>query len=146
MNQWEYKIKSIPDWQEDISAPIVVIDMQKNISQKYFEELINIFRKEEFHAAGIWFGEKCKKEDPYIFRYYVNEDGVESDIEKVIKWIFNIARPDIIFIGQDFNDEFTLNNIADVILSDGIQNNDKTLYVSEKNSEQISEMIISHFE
>lgn len=146
MNQWEYKIKSIPDWQEDISAPIVVIDMKKNISQKYFEELINIFRKEEFHAAGIWFGEKCKKEDPYIFRYYVNEDGVESDIEKVIKWIFNIARPDIIFIGQDFNDEFTLNNIADVILSDGIQNNDKTLYVSEKNSEQISEMIISHFE
>lgn len=144
MNQWEYKKKSISDWKDEISIPIIDIEL-KNSSQKYFEELINTFRKEEFNAMGIWFGEMYKKEESYIFQYYTNEYGVEFDMEKAIKWVYNIAMPDIIFIGHDVKTAFTLNNSVDVILTDDISNNDKILSVSGKNSEQIFEMILSYF-
>ena len=145
IDTWEYKTKSIPNWQENITTPVVDVDTKSNNSQKYFEELINIFRKEEFHAVGIWFGEERKEEYPYIFRYFVNKQGIESDIEIIIKWVFNITRPDIIFIGHDHNIT-SLDNIVDIVLIDGETSNDKMLSVSGKSSKQISEMVISYFE
>lgn len=145
MSQWEYKMKSIPNWQDEITAPVIGIHAKKSISQHLFVELISGFRKKEFHTVGIWFGMGEIKECPYIFTYHINEQDQEYNMNKIIKWVFNIARPDIILMGHDYNTTYFFDNVADLILTDSTQNNDNVLLL-EKEMKQSIQKIIDYFE
>lgn len=145
ITQWEYKIKSISSWQEEITAPVIGIDANRIVSQNCFTELIRSFQKAEFCTIGIWIGESLLNNQPNIFQYPRNRCVTECDMVKIVKWVFNIARPDIIFVGHDCNTIFPFIDVMDMILTDRKQNNEKIMFISKWDIEKITELINSYF-
>ena len=142
---WEYKVKSIPEWQEEIAAPVVCIEVNSSNLQKYFIEIVKSFRREEFHTVGIWISDEQIENLPYFFEYPIKK-YTENDISRIVEWVFNITKADIIFIGYDCESIPECSDTIDLILTDRIQNGERILSTNGKNILQITEMVLSYFE
>lgn len=148
INQWEYKIENVPDWQEEITAPVIGIEVTEENTKKYFMELISNFRREGFYTVGIWTGNKQIDDLVYIFQYFTNKRRIKHDMTTIVKWVFNVTKADIIFLGYNSDTAPYYDDIVDLILTDGIENNvssRKILYIADKNIKQITEMVVSFF-
>ena len=147
IDQWEYRIRSMPDWHEEITAPVIAIETVEMNAKKTFMGLINEFRKENFHTVGIWFGSQQLENQVYVFQYPVGMKNTKSDIDTIVKWVSNITEADIIFLAHEDTIPSFHSEIVDLLLKDGEEkNNDKALYIAEKNIKQMTEMIAEYFE
>lgn len=147
IDQWEYRIRSMPDWHEEITAPVIAIETVEMNAKKTFMGLINEFRKENFHTVGIWFGSQQLENQVYVFQYPVGMKNTKSDIDTIVKWVSNITEADIIFLAHEDTIPSFHSEIVDLMLKDGEEkNNDKALYIAGKNIKQMTEMIVEYFE
>lgn len=144
INCWEYRIKNMPDWQDKIDVPVIRNEITERDSGKFFLKLINKFREKEFHAVGIWYGQMAMDNEAYIFQYPLDMYK-EYEIEMTIKWVYNITRPDLIFLGHASDLELYSENVSDLVLSDIYSRNNKMIYISGKSTNQVVDMITSFF-
>lgn len=149
LKQWNSKKQSIPDWHEEIDVPVISLEVTKRDSRECFEKIIKIFQSKEYHAVGIWLGKQILEENIAVFQYQWNKKYQINVLDRILKWVFNISRPDIMFIGHDLDSNIPVAEMVDLRIVDDITKKSQKLdsvCVCGKSVGWIAKMITDHFE
>lgn len=141
--EWQYKKLSFPKWNEDIEVPVIGLELTGDRATKYFKELINRFREQDFHAVGIWMGKEQIDEKAYIFQFQPSLKLKKDEKMQILKWVYNGTNPDIVFWGSNLK-KCNL-ELADLMFIDKAESQSKAINIEEKNVNQIVDMIENYF-